>query len=439
MEHWSNAVMVVAKYSMIFIMAFYVFYSFTRAFVKTGSFQKILVYLFHFTGTVVIFLHFPTDSVLLFYGGQLLYLIFILQIIPVLYDSLQGALLNHIAMLVSIGFLILHRLDLTMDDSKAFRQFLFLCAGTLVFSLIPYCYRKVRRPERFGWGFFVVGFGLLVIVMVAGAVTMGAKLSISIGPVTIQPSEFVKITYVLFLASYLSKHANGKYIIFSAVLAGVHMLVLLLSTDLGAMLIFGVTYLVMLYCATGKKRYLGGGMLIGLCGSVLAFLIFSHVQERVQAWLDPWSVIDDVGYQITQSLFAIGTGGFIGSGLFGGSPEDIPVVYKDFIFSAISEEFGGFFGLLLILLYFNFFLSMIIIGMRQTRQFAKLSVCGFAALLGTQVFLSIGGNIKMIPSTGVTLPLISYGGSSLVSVILMLGIVMAMEWTNDLDKKGGAV
>lgn len=415
------------RYALIFIMALYVFYSFTRAFKEAGKFQKFLVYLFHLLGNVVIFLNYPRDTVVIFYGAQLIFLIFLMELFPVFYENAKKNLLCHMGMLLAVSFMMMSRLDITMEDSKAYRQFAFLCCGFVVFCLLPVIYRKIRSPKKLGPFCFAAGLLALILVMVIGAVTMGAKLSISIGPISVQPSEFVKITYVFFLAAYLSEHHTFKHVLISAALAGAHMIVLVLSTDLGATLIFGVTYLVMVYCATGKKRYLGGGGLIGLAGAACASLVFSHVQERILAWIDPWSVIDDEGYQITQSLFAIGTGGFTGSGLFQGSPESIPVVYKDFIFSAIAEEFGGLFAILLILLYLNCFLSMIMIGMRQTDKFGKTMISGFAALFATQIFLTIGGDIKLIPSTGVTLPFVSYGGSSLLSTMIMFGLIEALQ------------
>lgn len=421
-----HAFLIISRYLLIIIMALYVFYSFTRAFRGAGRFQEILVYLFHLLGNLNVFIYYPKDTTVIFYGAQLVFLILLMELFPAFYENAKRDILYHMGMMISISFIIINRLDLTTDDTMAVRQFALLSLSFVIFCLIPLIYCRIKEPQKLGPVCFVAGLAAIGVVMVMGTVTMGAKLSLDFGPISLQPSEFVKITYVFFLAAYLARRHDFKHICISAVLAGSHVLVLVISTDLGAALIFAISYLMMIYCASGRKRYLLAGGVLGSFASVGAYFMFSHVQERVVAWLDPWSVIDDAGYQVTQSLFAIGTGGFLGSGLFEGSPEYIPVVYKDFIFSAIAEEFGGFFAILLILLYLNCFLSMIMIGMQQTTKFGKLLMAGFCSLLATQIFLAIGGNIKMIPSTGVTLPLISYGGSSALATMIMFGITEAL-------------
>lgn len=150
------------------------------------------------------------------------------------------------------------------------------------------------------------------------------------------------------------------------------------------------------------------------------------MRTRVLAWSNPWDVIEKEGYQITQSLFAIGTGGWFGMGLFQGSPDKIPVVDQDFIFSAISEELGGIFALCLILICVSCFLMFINIAMQIKDDFYKLVALGLGTVYGFQVFLTIGGVTKFIPSTGVTLPLVSYGGSSMLSTLIMFAIIQGM-------------
>jgi cell division protein FtsW (lipid II flippase) len=156
------------------------------------------------------------------------------------------------------------------------------------------------------------------------------------------------------------------------------------------------------------------------------YFLFSHVQARVAAWQDPLSVIDDAGYQVSQSLFAIGTGGWFGLGLGQGLPEKIPVVTKDFIFAAISEEMGGIFALCLIMVCLSCFFMIMNVAMRLKDPFYRLSGVGLGTTYALQVFLTIGGVIKFIPSTGVTLPLVSYGGSSLLSTMIVFGIIQGL-------------
>lgn len=177
---------------------------------------------------------------------------------------------------------------------------------------------------------------LLILVLFSGKV-FGANLVLSLGPVSVQPGEFVKILYVLFVASMFNKSITFKQTVLVTVLAAAHVLVLVASNDLGAALIFFVVYLLMLFTATKKVSYLFAGLGAGSVAAVLAYHIFSHVKNRVTIWLDPWSTIDTTGYQICQSLFAIGMGSWFGYGLGQGMPDKIPVAEKDFMFSALTE------------------------------------------------------------------------------------------------------
>ena len=208
--------------------------------------------------------------------------------------------------------------------------------------------------------------------------------------------------------------------------AAAFVLVLVLSKDLGGALIYFVTYLMLLYVATAQPLYLLGGLLAGSGASWIAYHLFSHVQTRVLAWSDPFSVIEKEGYQITQSLFAIGTGGWFGLGLNQGMPYKIPVVEQDFMFSAIAEELGILFAFLLIFVYLSSFYMILNIAMVLKDSYYKLVAVGLGTLMIFQVFLSIGGVTKFIPSTGVTLPFVSYGGSSLLGSFLIWAVIQGM-------------
>ena len=202
--------------------------------------------------------------------------------------------------------------------------------------------------------------------------------------------------------------------------------ILVLSRDLGSAVIFFAAYLVMIFVSTKKKSYLGLGLAGGSVAAVIAYFLFGHVRQRVSAWKDPMAVYQNEGYQIVQSLFAIGTGGWFGMGLCQGSPEVIPVVKNDFIFSAICEELGGIFAICLILVCMSFFLMIVNIAVKIKNPFYKLIALGLGTEYAFQVFLTIGGATKFIPMTGVTLPLVSYGGSSVMSTILMLAIIQGL-------------
>ena len=240
------------------------------------------------------------------------------------------------------------------------------------------------------------------------------------------PSEFVKILFIFFIASMLARSNEFRNIVMTTAFAAAHVIVLVLEKDLGGALLFFIVYLVMLLVATGKKLYFFLGLLLGAIAAVIAYYLFTHVQTRVAAWLDPWSIIDGGGNQIAQSLFAIGTGGWFGLGLSEGMPYKIPVVVSDFIFSAIAEELGTLFALFLLLICVSCFVSFVDIAMQNRVMVYKLLALGFGVCYIFQVFLSVGGVTKFIPSTGVTLPLVSYGGSSVASSILVFSIIQGL-------------
>ncbi len=199
----------------------------------------------------------------------------------------------------------------------------------------------------------------------------------------------------------------------------------------------------MLYVGTGQLRYMIAGVLAGSAAAVFAYNFFSHVRTRVAAWRDPWSIIDDGGYQITQSLFAIGTGGWFGMGLYQGLPGKIPVAVKDFVFAAISEEYGMIFAVCVILVCFSCFIGIMRIASKSRDMFYKLIAVGFGALYIFQCFLTIGGVTKFIPLTGVTLPFVSYGGSSILCSLIMFAMVQSVfilvkENENEEEQKNEA-
>ena len=275
-----------------------------------------------------------------------------------------------------------------------------------------------------------MGIGLLGLVAIAATVTYGAKLSFTVGGISIQPSEFVKIIYVFAIAGLLSNARDFKRIVIATGLAALHVLILVVSKDLGSAMIFFVTYLVMLFVSTRNPFLVLTGIFAGSGAAVGAYFLFSHVRVRVQAWKDPFKDYQGGGYQICQSLFAIGTGGLFGMGLGQGMPKSVPVVESDFIFSAVAEEMGVIFFIFLILIYISSFIMFVNIALKMKKNFYKLCAFGLSVVLIFQVFLSIGGVTKFIPSTGVTLPLISYGGSSIITTIVIFSIIQGMYVRN---------
>ena len=209
-------------------------------------------------------------------------------------------------------------------------------------------------------------------------------------------------------------------------MAAAHVLILVISTDLGAALIFFVVYLIMLYVATRQPLYAVAGLGAGVLAAVAGYHLFSHIQVRVEAWQDPIATYTGSGYQVAQSLFAIGTGGWFGTGLFQGQPDTIPVAETDFIFSAITEEMGVIFGLCIILICVSCYVMFLNIAMELHNRFYKYVALGLGTCYIFQVFLQIGGVTKFIPSTGMTLPFVSYGGSSMLSTMIMFGIIQGL-------------
>ncbi|MBR1735393.1 MAG: FtsW/RodA/SpoVE family cell cycle protein, partial [Firmicutes bacterium] len=246
---------------------------------------------------------------------------------------------------------------------------------------------------------------------------------------TFQPSEMVKLFFIFYLASEFSEKLTVKGLILPSVMSCIVILCLVFQKDLGSALIFFMIFMSMLYISTGNAFLISGGFLLFSVACVISYKLFSHVRVRVESWLDPWSDIDAGGYQITQSLFAIGTGGFFGSGLTRGMEDSIPVIERDFIFSAICEEFGVLFAVGLIILVLLMFSRSIRICLQCKNKFLCLLGSSIAVIICFQSFLIIGGVIKLIPLTGVTLPFVSYGGSSMLVSFLMIAI---LQWTASL-------
>ena len=339
------------------------------------------------------------------------------------YPKVNRLLVNNMCMLLGIGFVMLSRLSY----NRAFRQYIIVLASVCICMLIPWLIGKITFWEKMTWAYAATGVLALSIVLIMGRVTHGSKLSFSIAGVAFQPSEFVKILFVFFLAGALCEKRDLKRVALTSLLAGVHIIVLVVSRDLGSALIFFIAYVAMVFVAARNYLYLLAGAAGGSAASVLAYHLFSHVRIRVLAWQDPWSYIDDQGYQITQSLFAIGSGNWFGTGLYQGNPSAIPYVEADFIFSAICEELGTLFGICLILVILSSFVMMMEMAMRQKKMFFRLTAFGLGILYVFQIFLTIGGGIKFIPLTGVTLPFISYGGSSVLTTMIMFFILQGIQ------------
>lgn len=338
------------------------------------------------------------------------------------YPNCNRILYTHVCMMLSIGLIIITRLSF----DKAVKQFVIAAIGLVVTIAVPAFMKKFRYARNLVYVYALTGILALAVVLIVGRAVNGSNLSFTIAGVTMQPSEFVKILYVLFLASAYYYAADTHQILAAGFFAMIHVGILILSRDLGSGLIYYVVFLFMTLLASGKYRYFAAGIGLGAVGALVCVKLFSHVQVRVTAWLNPWSVIDGMGYQLTQSLFAISGGGLFGAGLTQGTPTDIPFVESDFIFAAICEEMGLLFGMCLLALCLVIFLNMLWSALNFADSFYRFMSFGFAVTYIFQSFLTIGGEVRFIPLTGVTLPLVSYGGSSVLSTILMFSMVEAI-------------
>ena len=419
-----------SKYVMIILFALYTYQCFsvlkrnTEPAKQKRKFrrQTFYMYLIHFNAYAVLYFSTKNQSLILFYLLQVVYFAVVQICYLTIYRRASRLVVNNMCMLMMIGFVVLTRLSVEF----AVKQFKIAILSMAVTMLIPFLISRLKFFRNLSWMYAIAGITLLGAVAVLGAVSHGAKLSFTVAGITIQPSEFIKIIFVFFVASMYYESTEFIQVVKTTAIAGFHVIVLVLSRDLGAALIFFIAYMVMLYVATRKVYYFLGGLLCGCLASVAGYYLFSHVRVRVLAWQDPLARFENEGNQISNSLFAIGTGGWFGMGLNQGMPNKIPEVKQDFIFSAISEELGGIFALCLILVCVSCFLMFLNIAMQMKDSFYKLIALGLGTIYGFQIFLSVGGDIKFIPSTGVTLPLVSYGGSSLLSTLIIFSIIQGL-------------
>ena len=418
-----------SKYAIALLMGIYTLEAFfalgkKRDDEKNGVFvrQNVYMFLIQFLAYLSLCLQTGQIEYLFFYAFLQIALFSTIVLYQMIYPKCNRLLVNNMCMLLSIGFIMLTRLDY----DKAIKQFFIVVVSLVVALIVPFFVHKLTFIKHLKWLYGVIGIAALGIVLVLGQVTHGSKISYTIAGVTLQPSEFVKIVFVFFIASLLYKKVTFAKAVEAAVFAAIHVLILVLSKDLGSSIIFFMGFMFMLLIASRNYLYLIAGFVCGSGAAVVGYRLFSHVRVRVQAFLDPFSVIDNQGYQISQSLFAIGSGQWFGMGLYQGAPSDIPFVESDFMFSAVAEELGGIFALCLILICLNCFFAFLKVAMDLDDVFYRLVACGLAVMYIFQIFLTIGGGIKFIPLTGVTLPLVSYGGSSVLTTLIVFAIIQGL-------------
>lgn len=343
------------------------------------------------------------------------------------------------AILSAIGLIMVFRLT----PNLFFSQVLWMLFGMVAFGVTVRFSKKLGILTTYKYICGFIGIVLLMAAIVLGVDIGGHRSWVILGPIRFQPSEFAKLFIVIFLAAYLNERREvlayaskrvGRFMLphprFIApllVVWGMTMLMLVLQRDMGsALLYFSITVL-MSYMASGRLSYILMGAVLFLGGSVLCYAIYPHIQTRVDIWLNPWADPNGRAYQIVQSLFALGSGGMLGSGLGYGFPEMIPEVHTDFIFAAIGEELGFMGAGAVLLLYILFVYRAFRAAWLQEDCFFALVAGGLAVSSGLQIFLIIAGVTKFFPLTGITLPLLSYGGSSVLSSFILLGMLAGIS------------
>lgn len=357
-------------------------------------------------------------------------------------------LLVPIAVLLSgFGYAVIRRLN----PALAGPQLLWIGVGLAAFVLTLAIVRDHRRLEQFHYSLMLLGIGLLLLPLAPnlGRAVGGARLWVRIGSLNFQPAELAKIVLAAFLAGYLAQKREVMTIAAAKVgplhfpaprhfgpllLAwGLSLALIVWERDLGSSILFFALFVVMVYVATTRAAYAVIGFALFSGGVYFAYHAFGHVQRRIAAWIDPWSRIQESGFQIAQSVFALATGGISGRGLGLGRPEFIqpggtgPTIPTDFIFSAIGEELG-LLGTTAILLLFGLIVARgFRIALRSRDSFGTLLATGLTAIVGVQGFLIMGGVSRLIPLTGITLPFVAYGGSSLVANFILVALLMRIS------------
>jgi len=356
----------------------------------------------------------------------------------------DGVLLPLAGLLNGIGYVWIARLN----QDLAALQATWTAVGIMAFVATLALVRRARDLERYRYTFMLGGVGLLLMPLlpVVGKTVNGARIWVEVGPISFQPGEFAKIVLAIFFASYLVEKrellgmaANriGPLTLpelrhFGPVVLawGASLIVMTAQRDLGSSLLFFALFVVMLWVATERASYLVVSGVLFSAGALAAWSIFSHVQSRIAIWLDPWTDVSDQGFQVVQATFALAWGGVAGTGPGLGNPDRIPLIETDFIFAAIGEELGLLGAAGLLAAYLLMVGSGLRIALRAEVPFNKLLATGLTTILGLQTFIIIGGVIRLVPLTGITLPFVSYGGSSLIANYVLLALLIRLSDDN---------
>ena len=344
------------------------------------------------------------------------------SLLPHLFPA-DRLLLSLTNFLCALGVLLLFE----TNSVYARQQVIAYGIGLVCMIICIYMVRVIRIWHRLMLLLCVFSVVLLSLPLLVGKEINGARNWISLGPVSFQPSEIVKLALVLVLSWFMSRRQVLPWLFFTLCCLGL----LMLQKDLGTALLYYCVALLLYWVSTGNTLFTFLGIAGGCSAALFGYRHFAHVRRRVAIWLNPWADYDNAGYQLVQGLMAIASGGLFGVGLGLGSPTSIPVYESDFIFAVLCEQFGLIFGLCVLLMYVALILRGVSIAMQARRSFHGLLAMSASVLLGIQTFVIIGGVLKLIPLTGVTLPFVSYGGTSLISSMCLVGFIQGVESLNE--------
>ena len=336
--------------------------------------------------------------------------------------------------LCSVGLITLS--DIAKSDVTPRTQGLYALGGIAAMFAGAAFIRGWKRWKK--WRPWLMALCLLALASpfmpVIGIYKYGARNWVGLAGFTVQPSEFMKPVMILCLASGFSNRPRFLKCIPAIAFAAACCAILLAEKDLGAVLLYFLTTVLMFYVATSNALITLAGLAMGAGAAVLAYRLVPLVQDRVAIWQNPWSDPENLGYQLVHALIAIGSGGLFGMGLGLGMPRNIPLYHSDFIFAAITEEFGLIFAVGLLAVYVLIIMRGLIVAFNARTSFHSLTAFGLVIMLGLQAMLIAGGNTKLLPLTGVTLPLVCYGGSSLVSTFFSMGLLLGLSSMNAEDE-----
>ena len=355
----------------------------------------------------------------------------------------DGVLLPLAALLNGIGYVFIARLDQHLAGLQA----TWTLVGIVAYVATLLALRRVSDLSRFKWTFALMGIGLLLLPFVphVGRLVNGSRIWIRVGPMSFQPGEVAKIVLALFFAGYLVERREllamatwrvgplwlpePRHLAPVAIAWLFSLAIMIGQKDLGSSLLFFTLFVVMVWIATERTSYLAIGGVLFAGGAYMTWTLFAHVQVRVQNWLNPWKDPGNKGYQTIRGLFALAGGGITGTGPGRGDPTRIPEAKNDFIFAAIGEELGLIGTTAVVMAYLLMIGAGLRIAVRAERPFEKLLAAGLTSIVGVQAFIIIGGVTRLVPLTGVTLPFVSYGGSSLVANYVLLAVLMRISDT----------